>query len=96
MIQAIDRVLAGIALAAIRCYQMVFSPLKRFFQVAESPCRYHPTCSQYARECFQTHPFLKALYLTTKRILRCHPFSKGGYDPVPAPIKKQKAECRKQ
>lgn len=46
-------------------------------------CRYSPTCSQYAKEAFETRNFLYAILLTIWRILRCNPFSKGGLDPVP-------------
>ena len=56
---------------------MVISPL------LGSNCRFYPTCSQYGMEAFQRHSFFRALWLTVKRIGRCHPYSKGGYDPVP-------------
>lgn len=46
-------------------------------------CRYHPTCSSYSREAYKKHNFFYASILTFWRILRCNPFSKGGYDPVP-------------
>lgn len=46
-------------------------------------CRYTPTCSQYGLECFEKFNFFKAFFLTSFRILRCNPLSKGGYDPVP-------------
>ena len=46
-------------------------------------CRYTPTCSTYAKEAFQTRNFITASVLSIWRILRCNPFSKGGYDPVP-------------
>lgn len=46
-------------------------------------CRYKPTCSQYAVEAYQKRNFFYATLLTIWRILRCNPFSKGGYDPVP-------------
>ncbi|MCF7925672.1 MAG: membrane protein insertion efficiency factor YidD [Candidatus Izimaplasma sp.] len=46
-------------------------------------CRYHPSCSNYAKEAYQTRNFIYATYLSTWRILRCNPLSKGGYDPVP-------------
>lgn len=46
-------------------------------------CRYYPTCSAYSREAFIKHgPFIGA-WLTTKRLLKCHPWSPGGFDPVP-------------
>lgn len=46
-------------------------------------CRFTPTCSQYAIEAITTHGALKGSILSLKRILRCHPLCKGGYDPVP-------------
>lgn len=46
-------------------------------------CRFKPTCSQYALEAFTKFNFFYASFLSIKRILRCNPFSKGGYDPVP-------------
>lgn len=62
--------------------------LIRFYQFALSPylggsCRFHPSCSNYGLEAFKTHNFFTALGLTIWRILRCNPFVKGGYDPVP-------------
>ncbi|MCK9613989.1 MAG: membrane protein insertion efficiency factor YidD [Candidatus Omnitrophica bacterium] len=47
-----------------------------------SQCKYIPTCSCYAKEAFLKYPFLKAFKLSVARILRCHPLSKGGFDPV--------------
>lgn len=60
----------------------------KFYQFFISPwlgknCKYSPTCSEYAKEAIDNHHFIKALFLSVKRILKCHPFSKGGYDPVP-------------
>ena len=59
-----------------------------FYRVAISPmhrpcCRYIPTCSQYAVEAVQKYGALKGGFLALRRVLRCNPFSKGGYDPVP-------------
>lgn len=56
---------------------------KKYKNPNKRTCRYSPTCSTYALESFQKFCFLKAFFLTTFRILRCNPFSKGGYDPVP-------------
>ena len=62
--------------------------LIQFYRVAISPmhrpcCRYIPTCSQYAQQAIQKYGAIKGGYLALRRILRCNPFSKGGYDPVP-------------
>nr|WP_294801042.1 membrane protein insertion efficiency factor YidD [uncultured Eubacterium sp.] len=69
----------------IRTYQVTLSP--RF---SHGSCRYTPTCSQYAIEAIQIHGIFKGSLLATRRILRCNPFFKGGYDPVP--MKKTKQE----
>ncbi len=61
----------------IRLYQKFISPL------IGPHCRFTPTCSQYAVEAFLKHGFWKGSLLTIWRILRCNPFGKGGYDPVP-------------
>ena len=67
----------------------VFILLIRFYQKALSPlkgapcCRFTPTCSNYAIEAFEKHGALKGFILALWRILRCNPFVKGGYDPVP-------------
>ncbi len=65
-------------LFCIRLYQKYVSPLK-----GKPTCIYTPTCSQYAMEAVEKYGFLKGSFLAVKRILRCHPFAKGGYDPVP-------------
>lgn len=62
----------------IRTYQMTLSP--RF---SHGSCRYTPTCSQYAIEAIEIHGILKGSLLSVRRILRCNPFFKGGWDPVP-------------
>lgn len=48
-----------------------------------SSCRFYPTCSNYAIEALEEYGFLKGWFLAIKRILRCNPFGKTGYDPVP-------------
>ena len=68
--------------------RMIFILLIRGYQVGISPllpasCRYYPSCSAYAIEAFERHGTLRGLYLTVSRLLRCHPFHAGGYDPVP-------------
>ena len=64
-------------IALIRFYQYFVSPL------LGSNCRFYPSCSRYALEAFQSHGALIGLYLTVKRLLKCHPFHEGGIDPVP-------------
>ncbi|MCB5253105.1 MAG: membrane protein insertion efficiency factor YidD [Candidatus Cloacimonetes bacterium] len=61
----------------IRFYQLVISP------VLPRSCRFTPTCSTYAHQAFQRYSFLKALGISVLRILRCNPFCRGGYDPLP-------------
>ncbi len=65
-------------LLPVRFYRRYLSRLKPM-----STCRFSPTCSAYAEEALGTHGVLKALALITWRLLRCQPFAKAGYDPVP-------------
>ena len=67
----------NILIAMIRFYQKFLSPLKH------TRCPYTPTCSQYGLEAIQKYGAFKGSLLAGWRILRCNPFSKGGYDPVP-------------
>ena len=66
-----------VMIKSIKGYQKYLSPLKRVH------CPYIPTCSQYGIEAIEKHGVIYGSLLTSWRILRCNPFSKGGFDPVP-------------
>lgn len=63
---------------AVKLYQKFISPL-----LGQGKCRFYPTCSNYALESLQKYGAFKGSFLALKRILRCNPLCKGGYDPVP-------------
>ncbi|XOQ43123.1 MAG: membrane protein insertion efficiency factor YidD [Clostridium sp.] len=66
-----------ILLFLIRFYQKAISPYKK------PCCKYYPTCSNYAVQAIERFGAFKGFFLALYRILRCNPFSRGGYDPVP-------------
>lgn len=56
---------------------------RKYFSPRHGPsCRFYPTCSQYALEAIEKYGAIKGTFIAIKRILRCHPFNKGGYDPL--------------
>ncbi|PIK16617.1 membrane protein insertion efficiency factor YidD [Halobacteriovorax sp. JY17] len=61
----------------IKIYQVAISP------IFGSKCRFYPSCSHYTKEAITSLPLHLALFYSLKRISKCHPFHKGGYDPVP-------------
>jgi len=69
--------LKSITLLVIRLYQKLLSPF------LPSACRFYPSCSEYSRESILRFGIAKGAWLTMLRLLKCHPFHPGGYDPVP-------------
>ena len=63
--------------AAIRAYRYLISPM------LGPTCRFYPSCSCYAEEALRQHGAARGTYLTVRRLMRCHPWNEGGYDPVP-------------
>jgi putative membrane protein insertion efficiency factor len=61
----------------VRGYQLLLSPL------LPPSCRFTPSCSQYAREAIMRHGAVRGTWLAARRLIRCHPFNPGGFDPVP-------------
>jgi len=75
----------------IRSYQLLLSPL------FPPNCRFRPTCSQYAIDAITMHGVGRGLWLSLRRLLRCHPFCQGGHDPVPpAVLASKQAATRNQ
>ena len=73
----ISRILALPFITLIRLYKIFISPL------LGNNCRHTPTCSEYGIIALKKHGVFKGIFLTAKRILKCNPLFKGGYDPVP-------------
>lgn len=64
-------------------YKRVLSPALHLLSATFIGCKFHPTCSSYAKDAIQVHGILKGLRLALWRVLKCGPFTNGGYDPVP-------------
>ncbi|MEH3076975.1 MAG: membrane protein insertion efficiency factor YidD [Quadrisphaera sp.] len=81
---------AGVALALlllVRAYQLLLSPL------VGPVCRYAPSCSSYGATALRRHGAVRGTWLTARRLLRCHPWAAGGWDPVPEPAGGARAEA---
>lgn len=77
MIGAMKNLLIQPLLWLIRGYQLAISPM------LGNRCRFYPSCSEYSMESLRRHGLLRGLWLTVRRIGRCHPWHPGGFDPVP-------------
>jgi putative membrane protein insertion efficiency factor len=78
-----ERALTSIAILLVRLYQALLSPF------LGGRCRFYPTCSDYAREALTEKGFLLGSRLTLRRLFKCHPFGKKGFDPVPKSFSKR-------
>lgn len=80
--EKIDKALRSGLIFLVKLYQRFISPL------LGGNCRFHPTCSQYSIMAIEQYGVIKGLWLTIRRIIRCHPLNPGGYDPIPQKTKK--------
>ena len=86
----IHRLLIQAALAPVKWYRYAISPL------LGNNCRFHPSCSNFTVNAIESHGLIKGGYLSSKRILKCHPWCAGGYDPVPPkPASKDNESCHR-
>jgi len=69
--------LAGLLILLVKVYQITLSP------ILGGSCRFYPTCSHYAVDALKVHGAFRGSYLAAARILKCHPWHTGGFDPVP-------------
>jgi len=72
----INKIFKNIAISSINLYKYLISPL------LGNNCRFLPTCSEYTRESIIKYGVIKGFWLGLKRIVKCHPWGKGGYDPI--------------
>lgn len=82
------RALCALGVAVIRAYQRWVSPY------TPPSCRFYPSCSEYAAQAVARHGLLRGGWLAVRRLMRCHPFHPGGYDPVPEPGGRGTMEAR--
>ena len=78
------KILIYIVIKFIKIYKLFVSPFLGY------SCRYSPTCSDYSIEALETFGLSKGIYLSCKRILSCHPWGSGGFDPVKKEMKAKK------
>ena len=72
-----------VVVVMLRLARLALTPFVAMTSITPRVCRYEPTCSHYAEQAVRRHGVVRGLGLATWRLLRCNPWSKGGYDPVP-------------
>lgn len=73
-----------LVIAVLRVLRLLLTPFEAMVSLTPRVCKYEPTCSCYAEQAVRSHGVARGLGLATWRLLRCNPWSRGGYDPVPA------------
>ena len=79
----INKIITSPLIVSIKIYQLFISP------IIGQNCRYIPTCSEYSTECLKKFGLIKGIFLSFKRISKCHPWGDNGYDPVPNKVKEK-------
>jgi hypothetical protein len=78
-------VISGLLILVLRAIRIALMPFVATTSITPRVCKYEPTCSHYAEQAIRTHGPLKGMALAVWRVLRCNPWSRGGYDPVVRP-----------
>ena len=74
-----------LVIAVLRGLRLLLTPFEAMVSLTPRVCKYEPTCSRYAEQAVRRHGVARGLGFAAWRLLRCNPWSKGGYDPVPGP-----------
>ena len=84
LIKSLEQVIIRVIIAIISGYQKTLSPDHGWFRnyFPYGCCRFRPTCSEYAKIALKKHGLVKGILMTVNRLLRCHPWTTGGWDPV--------------
>jgi putative membrane protein insertion efficiency factor len=80
-VSAVGRIVVLVLRSIVLAWRYVFAALLPG-GASSGGCRYHPSCSQYALDALRTHGAVRGSWMATKRVARCHPWARGGHDPV--------------